>query len=84
MKQQHLNFYLTLVFTHDEKTGDFTACYAQFPEASAQGRTQEEAKKLLDEIFPYLMKDKKDEFVRYHDNCPGGITYSDRQMYSEA
>ena len=54
--EETLKFYLSLVLQQDEKTGDFTAFYAQFPEAAAQGRTQEEAKLLLDQIFPYLLE----------------------------
>ena len=64
--QQSLKFYLTLVFQQDEKTGEFTAFYAQFPDAISQGRTKEEATSLLNEILPYALSDKKDEFLRYH------------------
>lgn len=50
----------------DEKSGDYTAFFAQFPDASAQGKSQDEAKKLLFEIFPYLLVQKKEEFLKYH------------------
>lgn len=78
--KQDLKFYLTVVFTKDEKSGDVTACYAQFPEASAQGRTEQEAEDLLDEIFPYLLADKKEEFIKYHNTSFGQMTYLDREI----
>jgi predicted RNase H-like HicB family nuclease len=37
---QKVKFYLTLALLQDQETGDFTAYYVQFPEASAQGRTR--------------------------------------------
>jgi predicted RNase H-like HicB family nuclease len=78
---QQVKLYLTLAFLKDAETGDFTAYYVQFPDASAQGRTKKEAKKLLNEIFPYLLKEKKDEFIKYHkDEPPRCITFEDRQM----
>lgn len=80
--EQALKFYLSLVFQQDEKTGDFTAFYAQFPEACAQGRSKEEAKTLLDKIFPYLLEDKKEEFIKYHSNCPMQIL--ERPMEAKA
>ena len=64
--RQELSFYLTLVLLKDEESGDYTAFYAQFPEASAQGKTQDEARKLLNEIFPHMLEDKKAEFLKYH------------------
>ena len=65
---QHIKLYWSLVFQTDESSGDITAFYLQCPEASAQGRTKEEAKALLHEIFPYALKEKKEEFLCYHDN----------------
>lgn len=76
--EQTLQFYLSLVFEQDENTGDFTAFYAQFPEASAQGRSKEEAKRLLDEIFPCLLNDKKEEYLKEHSHRP--IQIQERQM----
>lgn len=61
-----LSFYLSLVLLKDNETGEYTAFFAQFPDASAQGRNEEEAKKLLFEIFPSMLEDKRDEFLRYH------------------
>lgn len=60
----HLTFYLTTVYLEDIETGDITAFFAQFPEAIAQGRTKEEARNFLAEIFPVMMEDKQDEFIK--------------------
>jgi len=79
---QKVKFLLTIAFLKDADSGDFTAYYVQFPEACAQGRTKKEAEKLLDEIFPYLLKSKKEEFIKYHKNEPKSITFEDRQMMS--
>jgi hypothetical protein len=64
--KQELQFYLKIVFLEDKKTGDVTAFFAQFPEAAAQGRNEDEAQKLLYEIFPHMMKDKAEELANYH------------------
>jgi predicted RNase H-like HicB family nuclease len=77
--EQHLSFYLTVVYEQDEKTGDITASFAQFPEAASQGRTQSEATKLLYEIFPYLMQTKKDEFLKYHP-ATSNMTFAEQKV----
>ncbi len=77
---QNISFYLTLALAKDEETGDFTAYYVQFPEACAQGRNEQEAVKLLDEIFPYLLERKKTEFIKYHQDSASSIEYKDRPM----
>ena len=78
---QNIQFFLTLALTKDEETGDFTAYYVQFPEACAQGRDKAEAVKLLDEIFPFLLEKKKEEFIKYHSkNSNSATKYEDRQM----
>lgn len=78
---QNIQFYLTLALSKDEKSGDFTAYYVQFPEACAQGRNEKEAVKLLDEVFPFLLQMKKDEFIKYHEeNSKSKIEFKDRQM----
>jgi hypothetical protein len=64
--KQELQFYLKIVFLQDKKTGDVTAFFAQFPDAAAQGRNEDEAQKLLFEIFPHMMKEKEDELAKYH------------------
>lgn len=58
------DFYLTMVFVEDEKTGEVAAFFAQFPEASAQGKDENEAKQLLYKIFPIMPEDKGDEFIK--------------------
>lgn len=78
---KNIKFYLTLALSKDKESGDFTAYYVQFPEACAQGRDEKEAVKLLDEIFPYLLDKKKQEFITYHENVKNSpIKYQDRQM----
>ena len=81
---QELKFHLTLAFIQDADTGEFTASYIQFPEASAQGRTKQEAEMLLDQIFPYLLEDKKEEFMKYHKDEPQYVTFEERQMICTA
>jgi predicted RNase H-like HicB family nuclease len=78
---QNIQFFLTLAWTKDDETGDYTAYYVQFPEACAQGRNKAEAVKLLDEIFPYLLEKKKQEFIKYHSSHSNSVTkYEDREM----
>lgn len=64
--EQTVNFFLSLVLIQDQVTGDYTAAYAQFPEASAQGRTKEEAILLLNEVLPFALEDRTSEFMQYH------------------
>lgn len=78
---QNIHFFLTLALTKDKETGDYTAYYVQFPEACAQGRDKAEAIKLLDEIFPFLLKKKKKEFIKYHKMDSNSVTkYEDREI----
>jgi hypothetical protein len=42
---------------------------------------QEEAEKLLEEIFPYLLNEKKEEFIKYQKN-QYKIIIEDRPMVS--
>lgn len=81
-EDRSLKFSLSLVFLQDEKRGDFTAFYAQFPEASAQGRTKEEAEMLLDQIFPFLLQEKKEEFLRGHGTA--SLQILERKMVATA
>lgn len=60
----HLMFYLTVVYIKDNETGDITAFYAQFPDATAQGRTKKEATNLLNEIFPIMMEEKQEQLLK--------------------
>lgn len=82
--EQNLKFYLTLVCQEDAQTGDFTVFFAQFPEASAQGRTREEAELLLEQIFPYVLADKRDEFIKYHQNSETAYQVIDKPMQASA
>jgi len=78
---QNIRFFLTLAFTKDDESGDYTAYYVQFPEACGQGRDKAEAIKLLDEIFPHLLEKKKNEFIKYHQgNSSSATKYEDIQM----
>jgi len=75
MQQRHeFAFFLTTVFVKDKKTGNITAFFAQFPEASAEGRTKKEAKKLLEEIFPIMIEDKGKEFIEKFHSVPNQST----------
>lgn len=64
--EQNVKLYWSLVYQTDVKTGEVTAFYLQCPEATAQGRTKEEAKALLLEILPFALEDRKEEFLKYH------------------
>ncbi len=52
------NFELITVLIPDEKTGYFSAFFAQFPEVIAQGGTENEAQNNLFTIFTIMLKDK--------------------------
>lgn len=75
----HLTFFLTVVYLEDEKTGDVTAFYAQFPEATSQGKDKEEAKMLLNEIFPLMMEDKQQELIDLIQRNPGSLMTYEQQ-----
>ncbi len=68
MVKHEFDFFLTTVCLEDETTGDVTAFFAQFPEASAQGKDENEAKQLLYEIFPVMLEDKGEEFIKTFKN----------------
>lgn len=76
----HLRFYLTTIYLEDSESGNITAFFAQFPDAVAQGRTKEEAKDLLIEIFPVMMEDKQQEFVQEIYKTPGSKMTFENQM----
>ena len=82
--KQNIKLFLTLVFTKNEKTGDVTAFYAQFPGATSQGRTEQEAENLLDEILPYILIEKKDEFLKYHQTPDSNFKITDREILMPA
>lgn len=76
----HLSFYLTIIFVQDDDSGDFTAFFAQFPEAVAQGRTKDEAATLLTQIFPVMMEEKHEEFVQEIYKNPGQHMTYEKQI----
>ena len=76
----HLKFYLSIIYLEDSESGDITAFFAQFPDAVAQGRTKEEAKNLLTEIFPVMMEDKQEEFLKEIYNNPASKMTIEKQI----
>lgn len=61
---QHINFPpipLKAILIGDKNSGGFSAFFAQFPEAMAQGSNQDEAMKNLVEIFTVMLLDKSQE-----------------------
>lgn len=79
-KNFQLMFNLTTVFLEDDKTGNITAFFAQFPDASAEGRNKEEAEKLLMEIFPIMLEEKKEQFLKEFPSSP--MTFEDKKVYA--
>lgn len=73
--QQHLSFYLNTAFLTDEETGEVTGFFVQFPNATVQAPTIEQAEKLLGEILPHMMKENFDEFRKYHSGKEEALTF---------
>jgi predicted RNase H-like HicB family nuclease len=59
-----LSIELTTVLVEDKKTGHYSAFFAQFPEAIAYGRNEDEAEINLYDIFAVMLRDKKNEVLR--------------------
>ena len=55
---------LTVILVTDEETGLVSATCAQFPEAMAQGATNEEAVNNLAHLIPFVLYDKGQEAIR--------------------
>ncbi len=55
---------LTTILVPDEKTGFFSAFFAQFPEAIAQGENEDDAQVNLLRIFSVMLRDKKEEVIK--------------------
>lgn len=55
---------LTAIFFEDSKGRGFTTYFAEFPEVIAQGRTRDEASKLLLELLAIALKDKKKQEMK--------------------
>jgi predicted RNase H-like HicB family nuclease len=56
-KADYIEF--TWVLIKDDATGEYSAYFAEIPEAIAQGKTQKEAKKNLLQIIPFALQDRK-------------------------
>ncbi len=52
-------FHLTIIFLEDENTGTVTAFFAQFPQASAEGRNKEEQDSFYRKYSPLCWKIKR-------------------------
>jgi len=76
-KQEYLEF--TWILIKDEATGYYSACFAEIPEAIAQGKTQKEAKKNLLQIIPFVLHDRKEDALRLYDK--GNTIYKDTSVY---
>lgn len=59
---------LTGIIVPDERTGLYSAFFAEFPEAIAQGESVEDAQKNLQELFVVMLQDKKGEAINYLPN----------------
>jgi hypothetical protein len=57
---------LTMIFVPDQKTGQTTAFFAQFPEALAIGKDEDDAQIRLMNIFTLMMNDRKEEVMKQH------------------
>ena len=76
-------FYLTTVFLENEKEGTVTAFFAQFPQASAEGRSKDEARQLLQEIFPIMLEDKAEEYIqKFHRTATQAITFEKQAVHA--
>jgi predicted RNase H-like HicB family nuclease len=61
-----LNFKLELtgIIVPDERTGQFSAFFAEFPEAIACGDSVEEAQGNLYNLFQVMLQDRKEEVIK--------------------
>lgn len=57
-------FELTIILVPDKKSGHYSAFFAQFPEAIASGKTEQEAQLNLFDIFRVMLEDKKQEILK--------------------
>ena len=63
MNSTNFIFELTKILVPDKKYGGYSAFFAQFPEAIAQGETEEETTRNLYELFKLMLQDKKENRV---------------------
>ena len=57
--KNELQLTLTGIIVSDESSGQFTAFFAEFPEAIACGETKEAAHQNLFQIFTIMLEDKR-------------------------
>lgn len=55
---------LTIILVPDKTSGHYSAFFAQFPEAIASGKTEQEAQLNLFNIFKIMLEDKKQEILK--------------------
>ena len=60
---QKPKFEFTIIIIPDEKSGQFTAFFAQFPQAIAIGDTVEEAQINLIDITNKMLNDQKNQII---------------------
>lgn len=78
MKQKPGYLELTWILIRDKATGDYTACFAEIPEAIAQGRTQKEAKNNLLQIIPFALHDRKEDAMKLYE---GNADFKAKSVY---
>ncbi|HRO43928.1 MAG TPA: type II toxin-antitoxin system HicB family antitoxin [Flavipsychrobacter sp.] len=63
-----LNFKLELtgIIVPDEKTGQYSAFFAEFPEAIACGSSMEDAQQNLMTLFQVMLQDRKEDVIKNH------------------
>lgn len=79
MKQKQ-NLEFNIIVVPDKKTGQFTAFFAQFPQAIAIGDTESEAQLNLMETVKVMMQDKRNAIVN---NLPAMSGYKERNFNAE-
>ena len=77
-KTEQLEF--TIIMVPDKKTGQFTAFFAQFPQAIAVGETETEAQINLIEIVRLMLADKKNEIVN---SLIENFEYTEKRLNAE-
>ena len=62
-KKLSLSIELTALLVQDKKTGYFSVFFAQFPEAIAFGRDENEAERNLYDLFSVMLRDREKEMM---------------------
>lgn len=60
----NFKFELTGIIVPDDQTGQFSAFFAEFPEAIACGNSIEEAQQNLYNLFQVMLQDRKQEVIK--------------------